>query len=60
MKTVYKVEEIFSDIENDPENVTMTIPPDICEHMGLEPGDTVKITWTDGEIRLEKIKETNE
>jgi len=43
MKT-YKVEEIFQDIEGDPENVLMTIPPEIAEEMGWQPGDVLKIS----------------
>ena len=32
----YKVEDIFEDIEGDPENVNMTIPPEISERMGWD------------------------
>jgi hypothetical protein len=30
----YKVEDIFEDIEGDPENVNMNIPPENPERMG--------------------------
>lgn len=59
----YKVEDIFEDIPNDPDNVNMTIPPEICEQMGLVPGDMLKILWGDqGTIIIQKIdeEETNE
>jgi len=55
----YKVEDIFQDIESDPDNVNMTIPPEISERMGWEPGDVLKITVEDGVISIEK-KENNE
>jgi bifunctional DNA-binding transcriptional regulator/antitoxin component of YhaV-PrlF toxin-antitoxin module len=54
MKKTYKYEEIFSDIADDPENVLMTIPPDVCEMVGLKPGDTVKVTVEDGKLTLSK------
>lgn len=59
----YKVEDIFEDIPDDPDNVNMTIPPEICEQMGLVPGDMLKILWGDqGTIIIQKIdeEETNE
>ena len=54
----YKVEDIFTDIEGDPDNVNMTIPPEISERMGWEPGDILKITVEDGQISITK-KEPN-
>ena len=54
---MYKYEDIFQDIPDDPENVNMTIPPEICEEVGLEPGDTVKILLGDqGTVIIEKVK----
>lgn len=50
----YKVEDIFEDIEDDPENVLMNIPPEISEKMGWKPGDTLKITVEDGAICIIK------
>lgn len=53
---IFKAEDIFSDIPDDPENVNMTIPPEVAEKAGLEPGDKVKILWGDqGTIIIEKI-----
>jgi hypothetical protein len=56
MKT-YSVDEIFQDIDGDPENVLMTIPPEIAEQLGWKPGDVlcIKIEETGG-ISIEKIK----
>ena len=50
----YKVEDIFEDIEGDPENVNMTIPPEISERMGWTEGDILKITVEDGQISISK------
>lgn len=60
---IYKVEDIFKDIPDDPKNVNMTIPPEIMEKVGLKEGDTIKISYGDqGTLILEKVnkKETNE
>lgn len=51
---VYKVEDIFEDIEGDPDNVLMNIPPEISEQMGWEPGDDLIITVEEGSIVLKK------
>jgi AbrB family looped-hinge helix DNA binding protein len=50
----YKVEDIFEDIEGDPENVNMNIPPEISERMGWIEGDILKITVEDGQISISK------
>ena len=50
----YKVEDIFEDIEGDPENVNMNIPPEISERMGWTAGDILKITVEDGQISISK------
>ncbi|MDB4330932.1 hypothetical protein N9993_00110 [bacterium] len=52
----YKVEEIFEDIEDDPENVLMNIPPEISEQMGWQPGDTLKINIERGVISITKVE----
>ena len=52
----YKVEEIFEDIEDDPETVLMNIPPEISEQMGWQPGDTLKINIERGVISITKVE----
>ena len=52
----YKVEEIFEDIEDDPENVLMNIPPEISEQMGWQPGDKLKINIERGVISITKVE----
>ena len=51
----YAVNEIFHDIEDDPENVNMTIPPEISEKMGWVPGDVLKITVENSVIVITKV-----
>ena len=50
----YKSEDIFQDIEGDDENILMTIPPEIAERMGWQPGDVLKIKVEEGMITLTK------
>ena len=48
---IYKVEDIFEDIPDDPKNVNMTIPPEIMEKANLKEGDTIE--WVDqGEFEV--------
>ena len=51
----YKVEDIFEDIEGDNENVLMTIPPEVAEKAGFNPGDKLKITEENGAILITKV-----
>ena len=53
---VYKVEDIFEDIEGDEKNVHMNIPPEVSEKMGWVEGDTLKFTTKDGNIVIEKVE----
>ena len=54
---VYKAEDIFEDIPDDPENINMKIPQEIADEIGLVPGDPIKISWGDqGSIIIEKIE----
>mgnify|MGYP001091088282 CR=1 FL=1 len=60
-KYIYKAEEIFEDIPDDPQNVNMKIPDAIAKEAGLEPGDTVRILWGDqGTVVIEKITKEEE
>tara|TARA_B100000900_G_C20579392_1_gene716804 strand:+ start:1051 stop:1227 length:177 start_codon:yes stop_codon:yes gene_type:complete len=54
----YKVEEIFEDDPNNPDNVLMKIPDEISEKMGWKPGDVLKITQDkEGNISITKSKD---
>ena len=39
----YKVEDIFEDDPDNPDNVLMTIPEEILKEVGWKPGDTLVI-----------------
>lgn len=54
MTKTYLAEDIFQDIPDDPENVLMTIPPEICEQANLKEGDTVHIEAKDGALIITK------
>jgi hypothetical protein len=59
----YKYEDLFSEDPNDPENLILTIPPEIMEAKGWTEGSRIKISVGDqGSLILEDIdeKETNE
>ena len=57
---LFKAEEIFEDIPDDPKNVNMNIPPEISEAAGFKEGDTLKILWGDqGTIIIEKVKDNS-
>jgi hypothetical protein len=51
----YSSDEIFENIPDDPDNVMMKLPPDICEKMGWTEGDNLKITVDDGVITITKL-----
>lgn len=54
----YKAEDIFHDIEGDPDNVRMTIPPEVLEQMGWKEGDTLIISTNDNGIII-TLKESD-
>ena len=54
----YHADDIFQDIDGDTDNVLMKIPPEICEKMGWEPGDSLSVTQgKDGSISIKKIND---
>jgi AbrB family looped-hinge helix DNA binding protein len=54
----FKVEDIFEDIPDDPENVLMNIPEEIREAVGLKEGDPVRVLIGDqGTLIIEKISQ---
>lgn len=56
----YKVEDIFEDIPEDPNNVLMNLPPEVMEQANLKPGDDIKISWGDqGSVIIEKLDKEN-
>ena len=56
----YKVEDIFEDIPDDPENVLMNLPQEVMDEAGIKPGDTIKVLLGDqGTLIIEKVKKEN-
>ena len=61
MANIYKQEEIFQDIPGEPDKVTMKIPEDVAKQAGIEPGDTIKVSWGDqGTIIITKVEDGEE
>jgi len=55
--TTYKVDDIFEDDKNDPNNVLMNIPPEVSQRMGWVEGDVLKVSVEEGRIVLTKIED---
>ena len=51
----YKVEDIFEDDPDNPENVLMKIPDEVAERMGWQPGDALKIQVENGIMSITKV-----
>jgi hypothetical protein len=55
---LYKAEDIFQDIEGDPENVTMTIPEEVLRQKGWGEGTRIKVEVGDqGTLIITEIKD---
>lgn len=55
MSRTYTVDELFEDIPDDTDNCILKIPPEICEEMGLDAGNTVSITAEEGKLIIRKV-----
>ena len=56
MKT-YRVEELFSDIPDDPANVLLTFPPEVVDQTGWQPGDTLNIEVINGCLHIKRVND---
>ena len=53
----FKVEDVFEDIPDDPNEVLLKIPEEVAEQAGFEIDDPLRVLWGDqGTIIIEKIK----
>ena len=56
----YKADEIFKDIEGDPNNINMEIPPEVLEKMGWGEGTKIKVESENGQIIITEVKDKKE
>tara|TARA_B000000609_G_C23926812_1_gene216432 strand:- start:34 stop:225 length:192 start_codon:yes stop_codon:yes gene_type:complete len=56
----YKPDEIFKDIEGDPNNVNMVIPPEVLKKMGWGEGTKIKVVSENGQIIITEVKENKD
>tara|TARA_B100001057_G_scaffold93613_1_gene89959 strand:+ start:4213 stop:4395 length:183 start_codon:yes stop_codon:yes gene_type:complete len=56
----YKVDEIFKDIEGDPNNVNMFIPPEVLAKMGWGEGTKIKVETKDGQLVITEVKDNKD
>jgi hypothetical protein len=54
MKLTYNTEDIFEEIDGDPDNILMKIPQEILDLNGWKEGDVLTITLEDGAIVISK------
>ena len=54
MELTFNVEEIFKEIPEDPDNVTLEFPPEVIESTGWQVGDILNITIKDNAIVIKK------
>ena len=57
MTQTYLYEDIFQDIADDPDNVLLTIPEEVCNNAGIVPGDRVRIRLEGQSLIIEKVDE---
>lgn len=54
LKLEFNAEDLFEEIDGDPDNVLLKFPPEVLEHTGWKEGDTLDITVEDGAIVIKK------
>lgn len=50
----FNAEDIFEEIDGDPDNVILKFPPEVLAHTGWKEGDVLDITVEDGAIVVKK------
>ena len=53
-RKTYLVEELFSDIPDDPDHTLLTFPPEVIASTGWQPGDTLNVEIVDGCMHITK------
>lgn len=58
--SIYKAEDIFQDIEGDPDHVTMTIPEEVLKAKGWGEGTRIKVEVGDqGTLVITEVKDND-
>lgn len=52
---IFTAEDIFQEIEGDPENVMMKFPDEVLALTGWKEGDTLDVKVEDGKIVVTKV-----
>ena len=53
---VVDYDDVFENIPDDPDNVLMTIPPEVCKAAKIKPGDTVSVEKVGNSLVIKKVK----
>jgi len=51
----YTYDEVFESIPGDNDNVLLNLPDELCEEVGLCPGDTVTVKLINGSLVISKV-----
>ncbi len=55
-RKTYLVEELFSDIPDDPDHIMLTFPPEVVESTGWKEGDTLNVEVIDGKLHITRVE----
>ena len=52
----YLVEDLFSDIPDDPDHVLFTFPQELVDSTGWQPGDTLNFELKNGCLHISRVE----
>ena len=55
-RKTYLVEELFSDIPDDPDHIMLTFPPEVVESTGWKEGDTLNVEVINGKLHITRVE----
>ena len=55
-RKTYLVEDLFSDIQDDPDHIMLTFPPEVVESTGWKEGDTLNVEVIDGKLHITRVE----
>jgi len=55
-RKTYLVEELFSNIPDDPDHIMLTFPPEVVESTGWKEGDTLNVEVIDGKLHITRVE----